>query len=620
MFESSMSQSDLIQIRACAVLEHDESKKDPIMPRRPPLLNLSVNSQIRKLDPPESGKFGNSTEPKLRKKLRGTAPQNNQKPNTNESEARDSIESSSNCAPCLLPKGKLQLQDDKEEVSTPSEVTIRATGPMRAGDKIFTIHPNLERWSRQSTVASWSLRAGDINTKFDDPHTVFPALQSLDCSLMACSRLRPPPKSMKAISHNDRVNLSDKADDKADTQACDTIDQQFILRLKKIVDKSNEDTPARPRGKYLETSSLLRVVPPKIVTHFLQNDKACLSMTSGNRRCKIRHNTKDEFPQIQSIMSFNAGPFMEKIQKLIQVSFCHVHRKLALREIQTWKEEFREFTEMHAQNLAFMPQEKRLQTFIRWICLLRECVDTELPSGAQHLPTEHAKTTLAVDPIQVLNPYKPRRLTGSVYDELAKLVAAPLRKADVRWHGSIYIFWQRPNFGHLKIGRAKDVRGRLKQWNTQCQKEMTSLFPDLSEKSNPKSPELQGLPHIARIEDLVHVELMNYRRCEPKCPGCGKQHIEWFATSHDHAVRVVQKWNAWMATLPYERRTIHGKEEWVLRDQEKARINQLCQPERASLPPGPVSMRERRHTRRSRNSHPREGPGQTAIQNVHLVK
>ncbi|KAJ5219615.1 hypothetical protein N7468_008819 [Penicillium chermesinum] len=606
----------------CASSERDESKQVAIISKRPPLSNLPVNNHIRKVDPPLSEKHENSAGQELARTLRGGASQNKPKLGTCGFKVRDHTGSSSNCTISVLTEKKR----NGKGISPFSKANTCPTAPKATSEPIFKLCTDEKTLYLNRTGLSLLLNSGVVDTQFDHPSTVFPARTSTGGSPGRPTRLGQPPKPLPAISnHASSVSQTEKAKEKSSSET----DQSFFLQLTGTIQGGNKDAlresydrsllPTNDTKQVYLGKSLLKVIPPGIISHFLQNNTTCLSLLPEGRRCRIGHATRCSLAQIQSIMSFSTGTFMENIQQLVQLSFCAVHRKVALREIQNWEEELQELTKMHELKSTALPQNKRLQAIIRWMCLLHQSAGTEIPEDTQLLPVEVENIALPINPIQQLQPYKPQRLKGSVNEELKKLLTKPLPNADVERRGSIYIFWQRPNFGHLKIGRTNNVRGRLEEWNKQCKKELMGLFPDLSKESNESSPDFQKLRHIGRIEALVHTELMNYRRCEPKCPGCDKKHIEWFETSQDHAVRVVRKWNAWMATEPYEKHIVDDKEEWILKSEEEARIDQLCQPELPSPSSSPPSRRDK-GPRRARHSLPgtRNSPPRKEIRRISI--
>lgn len=107
----------------------------------------------------------------------------------------------------------------------------------------------------------------------------------------------------------------------------------------------------------------------------------------------------------------------------------------------------------------------------------------------------------------------------------------------------------------LKIGRAENVHRRLSQWSKQCLYNITliryypytpSRTPQSGAQSLPRK-----LPHVHRVERLIHVELAEKRvREHGPCVNCGREHREWFEieASRDglRAVdEVIRRWVAW---------------------------------------------------------------------------
>ena len=86
---------------------------------------------------------------------------------------------------------------------------------------------------------------------------------------------------------------------------------------------------------------------------------------------------------------------------------------------------------------------------------------------------------------------------------------------------------------------------------------------DLPYRLQYSSGDLVRVPHVARIERLMHIELINSRKTTPRstCPQA-KTHTEWFQVTEAKAVKVFRKWHAWMAEEPCA-----GDEEgkWCLR-------------------------------------------------------
>jgi hypothetical protein len=211
-------------------------------------------------------------------------------------------------------------------------------------------------------------------------------------------------------------------------------------------------------------------------------------------------------------------------------------------------------------------------------------ISTTLPTGEITWSDDQGKKKGAglglneVNPIQKFRPYTSKTINQNVSEDLANLLTKPLSSSDLKSRGSIYIFWQRGNFGYLKIGRSGDVHRRLRQWFKQCKKDIGIHFPDCERERSDGQQVLQEVAHICRVEALVHLELLQYRKIEINCPGCSRKHKEWFEISEDRANAVAHKWMTWMGTEPYEKRGTEGEEKWVLKTKEMKRLRELSQP------------------------------------------
>lgn len=115
----------------------------------------------------------------------------------------------------------------------------------------------------------------------------------------------------------------------------------------------------------------------------------------------------------------------------------------------------------------------------------------------------------------------------------------------------------------LKIGRAANVHRRMSQWTKQCGQNITLIryYPYTS--SNPKAHALstsnsliagRKVPHVHRVERLVHLELEEKRVVKPDCQACGREHREWFEIEANrdglkNVDEVVRRWVEWAERL-----------------------------------------------------------------------
>jgi hypothetical protein len=434
---------------------------------------------------------------------------------------------------------------------------------------------------RQTTSALWKLpTVSAINTEFSDPETIL---------------FGPQVHFPLQI----RTNLE------GDQGSLPSVILESILSH-----RSPKEVDPTPK-------SLLKIIPLEFLQHLGENSRICPAWTTQGRRCKVHRTVRLISAQLQSLVTFKPSVLLLVIQQLIEALFCTSHRKVASRELQGWRKELQELSKISGCGYIFPVENERLCAVFHWIYLLGRAALSQSSPSSSLRSTGHKIVQVeppAVNPIQDFKPYVGKAFSGTTSEELAKLLTKPLQKSDIKYQGSMYIFWQPPNFGHLKIGRSQNVPRRLEQWNKQCKKSMQFFFPE--EKEAASMPDVQQIPHISRVEALVHLELMHYRRIEKKCPGCFKSHTEWFEASKDIAIGVVRKWSDWMATLPYEKHIKDGEEQWVLKSEERKILGDLCRPgikfptpylpvaeeeEKISLSPfdTPFQVRDRRKGRRS---------------------
>ena len=119
--------------------------------------------------------------------------------------------------------------------------------------------------------------------------------------------------------------------------------------------------------------------------------------------------------------------------------------------------------------------------------------------------------------------------------------------------GYLYVYWNKATFGVRKVGFTTwNVGARLKQWEIDCKRKAKEEY---------RSP--GKVRHAAKVEQLVHADLLEYRVCEPACRTCLKSHIEWFrGVSLTFIIERIEAWSQWISEQPYEKR---GRQ-WHLTD------------------------------------------------------
>ena len=111
--------------------------------------------------------------------------------------------------------------------------------------------------------------------------------------------------------------------------------------------------------------------------------------------------------------------------------------------------------------------------------------------------------------------------------------------------GLIYIYCDPREINTLKIGvtAKKTVGVRLDKWTKNCKHDTHLIYPMADS-------DFEIVPHVYRVEALVHTELGSNRVTETGC-ACGNNHIEWFKEHPSHARAVVLRWSNWMRKNPY---------------------------------------------------------------------
>ena len=180
--------------------------------------------------------------------------------------------------------------------------------------------------------------------------------------------------------------------------------------------------------------------------------------------------------------------------------------------------------------------------------LIREMVAGLLQQQQQQQSGRPHDTGL-IKSLPRFRPYRPTEsvnLSGSAF--VAQTAAEPFSVSPGAGkelgEGYIYVYWNEATFGVFKIGfTTYNVKDRLKQWETDCNHVAAEQY------SSPCK-----VRHAARVEQLVHADLLDYRVREPACRTCFKSHIEWFrGLSLSFIIGRIETWSQWMSEGPYEK-------------------------------------------------------------------
>lgn len=135
-------------------------------------------------------------------------------------------------------------------------------------------------------------------------------------------------------------------------------------------------------------------------------------------------------------------------------------------------------------------------------------------------------------------PYKSRR--NEVLDQVVPLPLTSLESGN----GTLYMYRRETDPGFLKIGYTTLVADDRFAWI-----EILCGYAPIPLR------QIRRVPRIKRVERLVHIELMQYRRKCTTCqlnPDCETVHIEWFEVDEAMAMGVMDRWTEWMVEAePY---------------------------------------------------------------------
>ncbi|KAJ5160141.1 uncharacterized protein N7482_007145 [Penicillium canariense] len=480
--------------------------------------------------------------------------------------------------------------------------------------------------SRHTRIELWIPgNVGDIDLDFSGPKSMM-FRTKLGSYNLACQKSQKQRSDINPVPPNS-TGMVQGGDSKVITSCNRT---PFNPSEKAFVSLGTLGIPSSTSTKYKNEvecvqKPLYKIMPLEIIQHLREDSSLCPAWTAKGTRCRIRHSTGPSVPSIANLASVEISGLFSQIQRLIHVALCSTHRRVALRDLEGWKPDFEKLSKVQGPQDSLSPHDWRLLAITSWICFVSKEAASQKDKSPSPLPRIKPDlesnpiqinpiqinpiqinliqiNPIQINPIQEFKPYITTPLAGGLAKSIAKLLTKPLLPSEINQEGFLYIFWQKGNFGHLKIGRSADVVRRLKEWANQCKKEIGAHFPDLN--GGEGHEDWQKVPHICRVEALVHMELLEQRRIEKKCPGCSRSHKEYFKITPENAIQVVRKWISWMRSLPYEKRTIGGKEQWVLKREESKRLADLCQPLQLTSTPRSLPDKERIASLRPRLSLP----------------
>ncbi|KAM0797511.1 hypothetical protein BDR22DRAFT_434700 [Usnea florida] len=244
---------------------------------------------------------------------------------------------------------------------------------------------------------------------------------------------------------------------------------------------------------------------------FAQNGRHCLANDKKGTRCESSDGILvDDQPTIETLLAE-----LEKLSYESRPSFC-INKLMAFTNLAVCKPQRVEIRNRVAglpQRQFEIPDENGLIKYLPQIVPYR-------PPGSAHLTVSEFVIKQAMEPFDVIG--DPQKALGEGY---------------------LYVYWNEATFGVRKIGfTIKEVNDRLKYWETSCRR---------TAKEEYRSP--SKVRHAAKIERLVHADLLEYRVRELACRTCLKSHIEWFrGVNLTFIIGRIEAWSQWISEQPYE--------------------------------------------------------------------
>lgn len=343
-----------------------------------------------------------------------------------------------------------------------------------------------------------------------------------------------------------------------------------------------------PRGFKKYDRLLDHIMPFELTTRLANNPNRCVAVLS--RTTEQCSNERQICPNVVKTIVDAVRDCADKsdyidlphyIEHLIKSVMCRRHRTVALR---TDIAEPRMEALCRLIETPFQYPKEVVKIFEDW---LKAISSTTVPPSYLHVKLNE------LPPLRLPKfvPYhkKPSQ-SFRIVEALKAKVKESLSDKD-REDGFIYVFWDQQTFGMVKIGRTNDLKRRLKEWNKACG--TVHHYHRFLQDGEPLR-----IPHNQRIEKLVHIELMNYRR-KRRCDACDKTHEEWFEISAEKARKVYQKWEDWIIQKPYAQ---NDAGDWVLRPEMLGSLSEVC---RLVDFPVPVKAGRPRLSTATRRSKPR---------------
>lgn len=292
------------------------------------------------------------------------------------------------------------------------------------------------------------------------------------------------------------------------------------------------------------------VLGSNILDWFGEKSTRCIGPNQNGERCKRQikevnaEHARIELQRLQEILPLR--DCITTLTSLAALIFCgNDHRKVAEKRVGAWlTQHHMAATLVHevVQDLSKAAQNAPVDPSCGSSLFNGLRVHKNEDTNPAH-PTCNFKFN--IPSMKQCKSWQPKStLKLSTLEALIRCAAEPLTKHEKP--GYLYVYSTPGDFGLRKIGitKYKDVQKRLNEWEKKCNRPPIIVYP-IEERDNVL------VPHVKRLEKLIHRELKDYQLQEQSC-SCRKLHKEWFDTRDNHIIAVVRRWTTWMQQQPYE--------------------------------------------------------------------
>jgi hypothetical protein len=363
----------------------------------------------------------------------------------------------------------------------------------------------------------------------------------------------------------------------------DQIPQQMANGMSQTSRKEFKQYGTRARTTVLGIN-LFKIIPHNVKERFQEDpNTCCASLVRKQVRCKKKFS--DRSTRIQFHLEILSAPdlfsnmpgALSGIEGLFNSAFCGAHINVATKHFG----KLRKIEDIWTKNLDVSALKtnciddraiisKWIQTLTGAVSYVEENTKSRKVNGAifNGKPADinfsgaghtHKSSRPSLPPMLNFEPYIAKQNEKYTINELLLLkMIEPLSPRE-EITGNLYVYWNVGEFGHVKIGTTRfTVDYRLNSWYKQCKKDVQEL--KIGEESI-----MKDIPHVYRVEKLIHTELAKCRVRVPKCAGCHKGHREWFEitkitkmaetteTTSKFVQRLILKWVKWIRKSPYKK-------------------------------------------------------------------